>query len=125
MKLFVALTAASIAFAVPAFAQTTPPAPAAAPATTPSPATAAPMAVPISTTKDGKPKAKEVRKACAADAKAKGLKGDDKRKAEMDCVVKERPDLAAKEQCRMDGKAKGLKKDELKSFVKDCAKGKS
>jgi hypothetical protein len=79
--------------------------------------------------KQGRPKAKEVRADCKADAEAKGLKGDDKREAVMACVVKQRPDLAAKmaarEQCRTDGKAKGLQKDELKAFVKDCAKGKS
>ena len=101
----------SLFFTDHTFAQTTP---------APTPSTAAPAAPELD--KQGRRKGKEVRAECKADAEAKGLKGDDKRKAMMECVVKQRPDLAAKEQCRMDGFAKGLRKDELKAFVKDCAK---
>ena len=111
-------------FAAPAFAQTAPPtapAPGAPPAATaPTPAPAAGMEM----TKDGKPKAKAVRDACRTEAEGEGLKGMAKQKAVSACLVKQRPDLAEKEQCRMDGRAKGLKKDELKAFVKDCAKAK-
>ena len=115
----------SLFFTDRTFAQT-------APAPAPAPSAVSP-ASPVSPTapaapeldKQGRPKGKEVRAECKADAELKGLKGDDKRKAMMECVVKQRPDLAAKEQCRMDGFAKGLRKEELKAFVKDCAKGKA
>ena len=123
MKPFVSPSVALVTFfavalnAAPTYAQT----PAAAPAasTTAAPATPAPEL-----TKDGKPKAKMVRAQCRADAEAQGLKGMEKQKAVSACLVKQRPDLAAKEQCRMDGHEKGLKKDGLKDFVKDCAKAK-
>ncbi len=109
----------SLFFTDRTFAQTAP-----APAPAPSAVSPASPAAP-ELDKQGRPKGKEVRAECKADADSKGLKGDDKRKAMMECVVKQRPDLAAKEQCRMDGFAKGLRKEELKAFVKDCAKGKA
>lgn len=121
MKLSALTILASLCLAAPAFAQTaTPAAQTAAPAAT--------LAAP-DMTKDGKPKAKTVRKECRAEAKAQGLKGEAREKAVTDCFVKQRPDLAGKEaardQCRADAKAKGLAKgDDRKAFVKSCEKGK-
>jgi hypothetical protein len=103
------------------FAQT--PAPSVPTAPVVAPAPAAPSAIPL--TKDGKPRAKEVRAACRAEAKGQGLKGDARKQAVADCVVKQRPDLAARMQCSMDPKAKGLDRDAKRAFIKDCIKGKS
>ena len=120
----------SLLFPSQTFAQS-PGAPApAAPALSAAPAVPALSAAPAAPALDqqGRPNARQVRDDCKAGAEAQGLQGEGKRNAVMECVVKQRPDLAAKlaarEQCRVDGKAKGLKKDDLKSFVKDCAKGK-
>ena len=71
-----------------AVAQTTNP-----PAPTPATSTAAPAS-------DAKPSAKEARAKCNADAKAQGLKGDDRKTAVADCFAKARPDLAAADKCR-------------------------
>ena len=122
MKTFATPSLAVISFlafalnAAPTYAQT--------PAVTPAPASTSQPAPQETLTKDGKPKAKLVRAQCRTEAETQGLKGMDKRKAVSACLVKQRPDLAVKEQCRMDGHEKGLKKDGLKSFVKDCAKAK-
>ena len=120
MKLSALTILASLCFAAPAFAQTATPAPTTAPAAT---STAPEM------TKDGKPKAKAVRKQCRAEAKSQGLKGDAREKAISECFIKQRPDLAAKEtardQCRADAKAKGIAKgSDRKAFVKTCEKSK-
>jgi hypothetical protein len=118
MKVSALTILASLCLTVPAFAQA--PAPAA-------PTTATPAAPEM--TKDGKPKAKAVRKECRTEAKSQGLKGDAREKAITDCFIKQRPDLAAKEtargQCRADAKAKGIAKgDDHKAFVKSCEKSK-
>src|ERR1700689_4738854 len=95
-----------------AVAQTTNP-----PAPTPTPAPAASTAAPAS---DAKPSAKEARAKCNADAKAQGLKGDDRKTAVADCFAKARPDLAAADKCRQEGKDKKLAGKELKTYVKQC-----
>jgi len=66
------------------------------------------------------PTAKEVRAQCRDQAKAQGLKGDERKAAVNDCFAKARPDLAAKQKCREEGKAKGLANAELKAYVKSC-----
>jgi hypothetical protein len=92
-----------------AVAQTTnPPAPTPAPTTATAPAS------------DAKPTAKEARAKCNADAKAQGLKGDDRKTAVADCFAKARPDLAAADKCRQEGKDKNLAGKELKTYVKQC-----
>lgn len=111
---------ATVLLALPAFAQT--PAPDAGGPVAAPPAAGAPGDEPAG--RGGKAKLKEMMTSCRSDAKAQGLKGPDKKKAVMDCVVKQRPELAGRLQCRQDGVAKGLKKDELKAFVKECVKGK-
>jgi hypothetical protein len=95
-----------------AVAQTTNP-----PAPTPTPAPAASTAAPAS---DAKPSAKEARAKCNADAKAQGLKGEDRKTAVADCFAKARPDLAAADKCRQEGKDKKLAGKELKTYVKQC-----
>src|SRR5271170_2710262 len=95
-----------------AVAQTTNP-PAPTPAPTPVTSTAAPAS-------DAKPTAKEARAKCSADAKAQGLKGDDRKTAVTDCFAKARPDLAAADKCRQEGKDKKLAGTELKTYVKQC-----
>ncbi len=102
-----------------ASAQTNAPAPTSAPVTTP----VAPSDVPL--TKNGKPRAKELRAACRDEAKGQGLKGDARKQAVVDCVSTQRPDLAARLKCGMDPQAKGLDKEAKRAFIKDCAKGKS
>ena len=130
MRHFALAILVGAAMASPASAQTNPasagaadPAPAEA-ASPDAPASATKPAMTPAMTKDGKPMAKEVRAACRETAKGNGLKGDELHKAVSECLIKQRPDLAAKEQCRMDGRAKGLRKDGLKAFVQDCAKAK-
>jgi hypothetical protein len=70
-------------------------------------------------------------KTCNADAKAKGLKGDE-RKAFMKSCLSAKADAPAAGQtaqhqkmktCNADAKAKGLKGDERKKFMSDCLKG--
>lgn len=124
MKVSALTILASLCLAAPAFAQSATPATPVAPAAAPAATTPAP-----DMTKDGKPKAKEVRQTCRAEAKSQGLKGDAREKAVSDCFVKQRPDLAGREaaldQCRADAKAKGVAKgDERKAFMKSCIKSK-
>jgi hypothetical protein len=104
----------------PAFAQTPTPA-AAAPAASAPAAMATPAA---GLTKDGKPRMKDVRATCQSQAKGQGLKGDGRRQAVEDCIIKQRPDMAASVKCRMDPQTKGMDKDARRAFVKDCV-GKS
>ncbi len=68
---------------------------------------------------------KALRASCREEAESKGLKGPAKREAVSACVVRQRPDLAGREQCRTDAFGKGLRKEELHTFVKDCTKSKS
>lgn len=123
MKHAVTLIAA-LAFAAPALAQTTP-APAAAPdapaASGPAPSSPAASGAEAEGGKEG---VKALRASCRDEAKAKDLKGDAKREAISACVVRQRPDLAGREQCRTEGFGKGLRKKELHAFVKECAKTK-
>ena len=64
--------------------------------------------------------AKQVVADCVAQAKAKGLKGPDRKAAVDECVAAQRPKLAARRACRQQGKAQGLADDALKDFVKNC-----
>jgi|SRR5580700_7067615 len=104
----------------PGLAQTTSPSPdQAAP-----PPDAAPAAEPTPGA-GAKPSAKELISSCRADARTKGLKGDEFKSAVNDCVGAQRPKVAARLQCRQQGKAQGKDGDDLKAFVKDCmAQGK-
>ena len=67
---------------------------------------------------------KEAMSACRTQVQSQGVKGPDRKKAIMDCVTKDHPEMAGRLQCRMDAKAKGLSGDEMKTFVRSCAKGK-
>lgn len=100
-----------------ALAQTAPAAPAATPATA-APATAAPAASDL--TKDGKPRMKVVRAQCKDEIKGQDLKGDARKQAMAACIVKARPDMAARVNCSMDPGAKGLKKAAKRDFIKAC-----
>ncbi len=69
----------------------------------------------------------EKMKTCNADAKAKELKGDE-RKAFMSECLKKKPEGSATQQekmksCNADAKAKELKGDERKAFMSACLKG--
>ena len=74
-------------------------------------------------------------KQCSADAKAKGLKGEEYTKFKNECL-KAKPEAAAAsnektltpqqekmKKCSADAKAKGLKGDEYKKFNSACLKG--
>jgi len=116
MKLFAAVLIAGALAAGPALAQqTTQPG-----ASTPPAAEESAPAL----TKSGKPRAKDVRAQCREEAKAQGLKGDDRKKAVSDCVIKARPDLAAAEECRQDPNLKGMDKEARKDAIKECIKSK-
>ena len=67
-------------------------------------------------------KMKAAVQACRTEVQTQGVKGPDRKKAIMDCVTKEHPEMAGRMQCRQDGMAKGLSGDELKTFVRTCAK---
>lgn len=95
---------ATLAFTVPAFAQSN----AAAPADQGG--------------GGGKSDRKELVQGCRTQVKGQGLKGKEMRQAVMDCVVKQNPAMAGVMKCRMEAKDKGLSGDEMKSFVKDCKK---
>jgi hypothetical protein len=102
-----------------AFAQTTAPAPAAAPAATATPAAATPAAT-TELTKDGKPRMKSVRAACRAEVKDQSLKGDARKQAMADCIVKQRPDMEAKVKCQMDPSLKGMEKSARHAAIQAC-----
>ncbi len=106
MRLTTILTAAIFAFSAPiAFAQTAP----------------APAATTPALTKDGKPKAKEVRAACKTEAESKSIAKGEPRKAFMrECIGKQRPDLVKAFDCRKEAKEKNLDKDARKAFMKEC-----
>lgn len=119
MKIFAIALAAGLAGLVPAVAQTAaaPAAPAVvAPAVVATPTTPAP-ATP-SLTKDGKPRMKDVRAQCKAEVGT--LKGEPRKQAMADCIIKQRPDKAAAVQCRMDPALKGMDKVARKTAVKAC-----
>ncbi len=106
----------AFALAVPAYAQT-----AFVPATAPSASNPVPSSSEVESTRGG---VRALRASCRDEAKSKGLTGPAKREAASTCVVRQRPDLAGREQCRSEGFGKGLRKEELHAFVKDCAKTK-
>lgn len=100
-------------------------APAAAPTPAPSaPATAAPAATtqPAASdlTKDGKPRMKVVRAQCRDEVKGQSLKGDARKQAMADCIVKQRPDMEARVKCQMDPSLKGMEKSARHAAVQAC-----
>lgn len=113
-----ALAALAFLVAAPAFAQTPAPVSPAAPVLAPAPAPATPAAPAM--TKDGKPRMKEVRMQCRDETKAANLKGDARKQAMADCIVKQRPDMADRVKCQMDPSLKGMDKDARREAVKAC-----
>lgn len=111
------LAALALLFAAPAFAQTTAPA---APAASPTPMAAPETPAAPAMTKDGKPRMKEVRAQCRDETKAQNLKGDARKQAMADCIVKQRPDMEARVKCQMDPSLKGMDKGARKEAVKAC-----
>ena len=109
---------AALSLAMPALAQTTT-GPTAAPT---GPGPAGPASDEAGPGADGGVKA--LRMSCREEAQSKGLIGPARREAVSACVVRQRPDLAGREQCRADGFTKGLRKEDLHAFVKECAKSK-
>ena len=61
-----------------------------------------------------------VRAQCRDDARAQGLKGEDRVASVDACYAKALPERAAALKCRRDGKAKGLAGTELRDFTKQC-----
>jgi hypothetical protein len=115
MKTPMFIVLASALYAGAALAQTASPPAAPAPAET-APTATAPIAA------GAKQKPKEVLASCREEAKSQGLKGDARKTAVQECVVKQRPDLAAWEKCRTDPEMKGNPKDERKALMKECLK---
>ena len=103
-----------------AFAQTAAPA---APVTA-APAAAAPAGTtqPAASdlTKDGKPRMKIVRAQCRDEVKGQSLKGDARKQAMADCIVKQRPDMEARVKCQMDPSLKGMEKSARHAAVQAC-----
>lgn len=85
-----------------------------------SPAETPPSLSDLPTDRKGRPRAKELRAACKADAQ--GLRGPDRKRAVRDCIAQRRPDLAKRMDCRRDAKSRGLTGAELKAAVKSCAR---
>lgn len=119
LRFATALAAAALTSGL-AFAQTAPATRTAAvsPAVASQPA---PTVAAVPKTRDGKPKSRELRAACKAEAK--GLKDKDGRDAWIACYRAGRPDLAKRFDCRTDARVKGLAGDALKAAVKSCATG--
>jgi hypothetical protein len=115
MTPFRMLTAALLLSSTAAFAQTAaPPAPAAtAPASSAQPAAS-------DLTKDGKPRMKVVRAQCRDEVKGENLKGDAKKQAMADCIVKQRPDMEARMKCQMDPSLKGMDKQARHAAIQAC-----
>jgi hypothetical protein len=72
----------------------------------------------------------EQMKTCNADAKTKGLKGDERKAFMKECLSHHEPEAAGKnsqqekmKSCNADAKAKGLKGDGRKAFMKSCLSG--
>ena len=103
-----------------AFAQTAAPAApvTAAPAAAAPAATAQPAASDL--TKDGKPRMKVVRAQCRDEVKGQSLKGDARKQAMADCIVKQRPDMEARVKCQMDPSLKGMEKSARHAAVQAC-----
>lgn len=66
------------------------------------------------------PTATEVRTQCRAEARAQGLKNEERVAAVDACYAKILPARAAALKCRHDGKAKGLAGAELRDFSRQC-----
>ena len=92
-----------------------------------SPPSAAPPAAEVpKLTRDGKPRAKEVRSSCRDAAKAKDLKPREQpfRSFMRDCIGKQRPDLVKAYDCRQEARDKKVEKAEIRAYIKTCkAKG--
>lgn len=78
---------------------------------------------------------KEIRKACSAEAKAQGLKGDEAKKYREECLQKKiaalppgekklTPQQERMKTCSAEAKAKGLKGEQYKSFRNGCLRAK-
>jgi predicted lipase len=78
---------------------------------------------------------KEIRKACSAEAKEKGLKSDEAKKFREECLQTRIAALPATEKkltpqqekmktCSAEAKAKGLKGKEYKTFRNECLRAK-
>ena len=96
------------------------------PAASGSPAAQTPSAIaaspaPADFTKKGLLKMKVVRERCRGEIQAGGLKGEARRQAMGECVVKARPDKASQVRCAMDPQTKGMDREARRAFVKDCA----
>ena len=66
------------------------------------------------------PTATEVRSQCRAEARAQGLKNEDRVAAVDACYAKILPERAAALKCRHEGKAKGLAGPDLRDFTRQC-----
>ncbi len=66
------------------------------------------------------PTATEVRTQCRAEARAQGLKNEERVAAVDTCYAKVLPERAAALKCRHEGKAKGLAGSELRDFTRQC-----
>ena len=66
---------------------------------------------------------------CNADAKTKGLTGDDRKAFMKSCLSATKPTASGNSQqekmksCNADAKTKGLSGDDRKSFMKNCLSG--
>jgi hypothetical protein len=80
----------------------------------------APKPASVELTKDGKPKASAVRKACREEGKGKGLKGKALKASVDECFAKQRPDLAKNKACRQEAEAKKISGKERRDFMKTC-----
>ncbi len=121
MILFRTAAVALILTSTAAFAQTAAPATPAAPSV---PAATAPAGgtQPASSdlTKDGKPRMKVVRAQCRDQVKGENLKGDARKQAMADCIVKQRPDMEARMKCQMDPSLKGMEKSAKHAAIQAC-----
>jgi hypothetical protein len=89
------------------------------------------LAMPAFAQDAAKPKTAQQEKmtACNADAKAKNLKGDERKKFMSGCLSAKADAKAPTQQekmktCNADATAKSLKGDERKKFMSDCLKAK-
>ncbi|MDX7949719.1 hypothetical protein P7D22_00820 [Lichenihabitans sp. Uapishka_5] len=71
-------------------------------------------------TKDGKPRMKVVRAQCRDVVKSQDLKGDARKQAMADCIVKQRPDMEARVKCHMDPSLKTMDKGARSAAIKAC-----
>lgn len=61
---------------------------------------------------------------CSAEAKAKGMKGDERKEHMSQCLRNPGAQAAAKA-CNADAKEQGLKGEQRKAFVSECVKNKA